>query len=366
MKKRSKLKIFLSLTVTVCLFVLVCYLAQCILMPKYTGIRKEGALISEYYDEVKNHDVIIIGDCEVYENISPITLWEEYGITSYIRGSSKMLVWQSYYILEETLKYEKPDVVIFNVLAMKYNEPQDEAYNRMCLDGMKLSSSKIKAIKASMTEDETMISYLAPLFRFHSRWNDLSQEDFKYMFGVPKVSHNGYLMRCDVKPLEKNLPTNRVPENDDFGANAYKYLDKITALCKENNIELLLIKSPSVFPQWYDEWDQQMIDYARENGVQYVNTLKLQETIGIDMKTDTYDAGQHLNLYGAEKFSRWLGQYLRDNYNIADHSEDVEISNIYSEKVKAYYAEKAQQEAEIAEFGYLKIYEQFKEKTNNE
>ena len=104
-----------------------------------------------------------------------------------------------------------------------------------------------------------------------------------------------------------------------------------------------------------------MIDYAKENGVQYVNTLKLQETIGIDMTTDTYDAGEHLNLYGAEKFSKWLGQYLKDTYNVEDHSADPEISKIYQQTVEAYYREKAQQEAEIAEFGYLKIYQQLKE-----
>lgn len=358
--KNKRLRFIICLTATVVLFVFVCYLAQCILMPKYTGVRKEGALIGEYYDEEKDHDVIIIGDCEVYENISPITLWEEYGITSYIRGSAQMLLWHSYYILEETLKYEKPDVVIFNVLAMKYNEPQAEAYNRMLLDGMKLSSTKINAIKASMTEEESMISYLAPLFRFHSRWDDLSAEDFKYMFGVPKVSHNGYLMRCDVKPLE-GLPAYRPPEFTDFGENAYAYLDKITALCKENNIELLLIKSPSVYPHWYDEWDQQIVDYASENGLQYVNTLKLQSDIGIDMSTDTYDAGKHLNLYGAEKFSRWLGQYLRDTYNVKDHRSDSEICARYEEKVRAYYDEKAQQEAEIAEYGCLKIFKDYKE-----
>ena len=358
--KNRKFRFIISLTVTVLLFVCVCYLAQCILMPKYTGIRKEGALISEYYDEVKDHDVIIIGDCEVYENISPITLWEEYGITSYIRGSAQMLVWHSYYILEETLKYEKPDVVIFNVLAMKYNEPQSEAYNRMFLDGMKWSSTKLKAIKVSMTEEETTLSYLAPIFRFHSRWDELTEEDFKYMFGVPKVSHNGYLMRCDIKPLER-LPALRNPEFTDFGENAYAYLDKITSLCKENDIELLLIKSPSVYPHWYDEWDQQIVDYAARNGLQYVNTLKLQSTIGIDMTTDTYDAGLHLNLYGAEKFSKWLGQYLQDTYNVADHRNDPELSARYEQKVAAYYKEKAQQESEIAEYGCLKMFKDHKE-----
>ena len=87
----------------------------------------EGRLIADYYDHAGGNDVIFIGDCECYENISPIKMWEEYGITSYIRGSAQQLIWQSYYLLEETLKYETPKAVVFNVLSMKYNEPQNEA-----------------------------------------------------------------------------------------------------------------------------------------------------------------------------------------------------------------------------------------------
>ena len=64
----------------------------------------EGAMIAEYYEEEKNHDVIFIGDCEVYDSFIPAVLWEEYGIPSYIRGSAQQLIWQSYYILEETLQ----------------------------------------------------------------------------------------------------------------------------------------------------------------------------------------------------------------------------------------------------------------------
>ena len=93
-------------------------------MPKYVTGVVEGALIAEYYPEEKNHDVIFIGDCEVYENFSPQILWEEYGINSFIRGSAQQLIWQSYYLLEDTLRYETPKVVVFNVLSMKYNEPQ--------------------------------------------------------------------------------------------------------------------------------------------------------------------------------------------------------------------------------------------------
>lgn len=111
------------------------YLLQRLLAPKYAADVVEGALIAEYYSEEKDHDVVFIGDCEVYENFSPAVLWRDYGINSYIRGSAQQLIWQSYYLLEDTLRYEKPDTVIFNVLSMQYNEPQREAYNRMTLGG---------------------------------------------------------------------------------------------------------------------------------------------------------------------------------------------------------------------------------------
>ena len=88
-------------------------------------------MMPKYYDETLQHDVVFVGDCEVFSNISPIALYREYGITSFVRGSAQQLVWQSYYLMEETLKYEKPKAFVFNVLSLQYNEPQNEAYNRI-------------------------------------------------------------------------------------------------------------------------------------------------------------------------------------------------------------------------------------------
>ncbi len=328
---------------------------QRLFMPKYVNEIHEGRLVEEYYDEVKDHDVIFIGDCEVFSNISPVTLWEKYGITSYIRGSAQQLIWQSYYLLEETLKYEKPKAVVFNVLAMKYNEPQKEAYNRLTLDGMKMSGVKLDAIRASMVEGEEFISYLFPLLRYHTRWKELSGEDFRYLFGKDKISHNGFLMRIDTRPVTV-LPTGRKLPDYRFGSNSYAYLDKMTKLCKENGIELILIKSPSVYPYWYEEWDQQMVDYAKENDLTYLNFLEAAEEMGLDYSTDTYDSGLHLNLAGAEKFSDYFGRILREDYGLEDHRQDPKLSQIWQEKTDFYYEMKADQEREMKEFGYLKSY----------
>ena len=166
MKKRIISGILVLVLMLGCL-----YVAQRLLVPKYQKGIVEGSMIAEYYKDKSDHEVLFVGDCEVYENFSTIELWEDYGITSYIRGSAQQLTWQSYYLLEDALRYETPKVVVFNVLALKYNEPQNEAYNRMSIDGMKWSMSKVNDIKASMTPDETFVEYLVPLLRYHSRWS---------------------------------------------------------------------------------------------------------------------------------------------------------------------------------------------------
>lgn len=351
MKIKRKGIICFAITVIVVLAIL--FLLQLLMMPKYMSAVREGALVAEYYDETTDHDVIFVGDCEVYENFSPITLWEKYGITSYIRGSAQQLIWHSYYLLEETLQYEKPDIIVFNVFSMIHNEPMNEAYNRMTLDGMRLSPIKSKAVSASMTEEENFFSYIFPLLRFHSRWSELSQEDFKYMFSRDKISHNGYIMRADVKPGAQ-LPTPPILADYTFSDVCYEYLDMMTALCKENDVELMLIKSPSIYPHWYDEWDAQIVDYAKKNNLTYINLLDLADECGIDMLTDTYDSGLHLNLSGAEKLSVYFGNILRNDYQLEDHRSDAELSKVWAKKVDFYYEMKIAQEAEILEYGYLK------------
>ncbi|MBF7097030.1 SGNH/GDSL hydrolase family protein [Alkalibacter mobilis] len=326
---------------------------QRLLVPKYTKGIVEGTLIEEYYPEAKNHDVIIIGDCEVYENISPITMWEEYGITSFIRGSAQQLIWQSYYLLEETLKYEKPEVVVFNVLALKYDQPQKEEYNRLTLDGMKFSATKLKAVNASMMPDENVLSYIFPLFRYHSRWSEVNSEDFENFFGKRQMFHNGYYMRADVKPVE-TVPSGRILPDYDFGDNAYKYLNMMVELCEENDIELVLIKAPSLYPYWYDEWEQQMEDYSRKKGLKYINYLELVDEIDLDFAVDTYDAGLHLNVTGAEKVAMHLGKVLSEEFDIEDRRSNQQIAAIWEKKVEFYNEMKKNQYEELEQYGYIK------------
>ncbi len=348
-------KKWVPITLTVTLTIICLYFVQQLLMPKYASDILEGALIEDYYNETTDHDVIFIGDCEVYENFSPITLWEEYGITSYIRGSAQQLIWQSYYLMEETLKTETPEIMVFNILSMQYGEPQSEAYNRMTLDGMKWSSAKLKSIQASMTEEESLVDYLFPILRYHSRWNELSSEDFTYLFSKKEMFHSGYLMRADVKGVTEFPEGKQLPDYQ-FDDICYEYLDKMVALCEEYGVQLVFVKAPSIYPVWYDEWEEQMVAYSEEHGVPYLNFLEDIEEIGIDFTEDTYDMGLHLNVTGAEKLSDWFGSYLAEEFDLADHRDDPELAAVWTEKVDFYNEMKEDQYRELEEYGYLKSY----------
>lgn len=335
----KSIKKALTVVLVVAIVVGSLWFLQELVTPKYMTDIVEGAMIAEYYEEEKDHDVVFVGDCELYENISPVTLWEEYGINSFIRGSAQQLIWQSYYLMEETLEYEKPDVIVFNVLAMQYNEPQSEAYNRMTIDGMKLSGSKIKSIQASMTEEESMVDYIFPLLRYHSRITELEQADFTYLFHKDKVTHNGYYMRVDVKGAGE-IPEGKPLGDYNFGDNAYKYLDMMVELCEKHDVELVLVKAPSLYPYWYEQWDAQMVDYAKEHGLKYYNFLDKIEEIGLDFSKDTYDGGLHLNLSGAEKLSRYMGDILVKDCGLESRRGDKHLEEVWKKKIELYNGER--------------------------
>ncbi len=348
MKKHIKLTRTLAILLPLLLVVTILAVATPILQPKYISASPEGSLTAEYYGHVAQtkHDVLFVGDCEIYESFIPAVMYEKYGISSYLRGSPQQLIWQSYYLLEDALRYETPKVVVFNVLSLKYGTPQKETFNRMTLDGMAWSQTKVDAIKASMTDEESFASYVWTLLRFHDRWNQLTAEDFKYAFAdKPIISDSGYLLQTDIRPVEGELIAGSPLIDYTLPQTAWDYLDKMRDLCAEKGIELVLIKAPTNTYEywWHDQWDEYVAAYAKENHLYYENMIPHQADIGLDWQTDTYDRGVHLNVYGAEKLSVWFGNILKEKYDLPDH-RTMEDAQIWQERVDSFYARKTESE----------------------
>ena len=65
-----------------------------------------------------------------------------------------------------------------------------------------------------------------------------------------------------------------------------------------------------------------MTAWANEHGVTYIDFNTGPYAVDIDWEADSRDGGDHLNYYGAVKYSHALGDYLVEDYDLPDHRQD--------------------------------------------
>lgn len=300
-------------------------------------------IIKEFYEEPNGSiDVIFMGNSDVYRGISPITLWDEYGIASYNFVSSGQRMWTAYYLMEESLKYQKTKLIVLNMDSV-FNESEcSESNYRKVFDNLKFSKNKIKAItdKTFGFSKKEILTYFLPILRFHSRWSELNDDDFKCAFKTKKYGLKGMDLSTDIKPFNngENYMNEEKPEKE-IGPKCSEYMDKMIKLCKENNIELLLIELPSA-ESWSYYLSNKTQEFADKYGLEFIDMNLNYKEFGFDWQTDTSDEGDHLNVYGAEKVSKYLGKIIQEKYNIKNRKDEKEYedwnnsSKIYHEKIE--------------------------------
>ena len=78
-------------------------------------LRRKGGgaadMVHSFYDIEENTlDVLCMGSSHGYSAFQPNTLWNEFGLTSYVLCSQRQTAATTYYLLQEALKYQKPKV----------------------------------------------------------------------------------------------------------------------------------------------------------------------------------------------------------------------------------------------------------------
>ncbi|MBQ9606419.1 MAG: hypothetical protein IJV16_04510, partial [Lachnospiraceae bacterium] len=137
--------------------VILLYVLSLVFSPKYISENQEGRITAEFYRETTDLDVVFFGTSTSYCSIAPPYLWHRYGFTSYTRACDSETMWQTYYLLRDTVKYNKPDVVVCDMSGIKFGEEfVEEPANRKIMDGMRFSADKLKCARVSMHEDESL------------------------------------------------------------------------------------------------------------------------------------------------------------------------------------------------------------------
>ena len=334
-----------SLALFLCLSAVLLPIAQLLLVPHDRAANPEAFLMHDYIESDASRDeVVLIGDCEVYESFSPVTLWQEYGIESRVVGTPGQLMSHAYAALCEVLGRSAPRVVVLGVYGLVHDEPTSEAYNRMALDALPGTATKWEVVRDCLTEGEMALSYALPLLRYHDRWSELTWRDVTALFERPTpISSRGYLVKTGVVSAAGRLPDREgalPPADDAFGERALDYFDRIVSLCRERGVQLVLVKAPTDtwrYP-WHDEYEARVLALAEQYDLPYYNFLDDFEAIGLDMTSDSYDGGVHLNVAGAEKLSLWFGRILKENYELTDTRADAALAAAWQSDIARYNA----------------------------
>lgn len=298
-------------------------------MTKYNG---ELTHLDIFYEEPRNSlDVIFLGSSHIYSGISPVEMWNTYGIAGYNCTSSSQCAYKSYRFLLDIFKCQKPKVVIFDLLSLFMDETNDEISNRSALNYMRFSPNFLTTVHHSMNKKngETMESYIFPILRYHSRWEELSQVDFhiKKQRDCAKGYDMRYGTKCMVKLTEdkfsflKEQPTDKTAGIVEKSAG---YIKDMVELCRQNGAQMVFIKTP--VSDYTHEKGNAMQKFADECGVKLIDYNRKWDELGIDYKVDFLDT-VHLNLNGAKKLSKYLGKTLADDFGMPDHRGETEYDS---------------------------------------
>jgi hypothetical protein len=171
--------------------------------------------------------------------------------------------------------------------------------------------------------DMEKIGLKYPFYRYHDRWAKMKFTSF-----AQKNDENFYYLKGYFNTWLKKGASNKASywKHDDKGSDltptdVTNYIIKTREYCKEHNISFLIISMPDTKDWNYKKYEAAK-KWCKENNVDYLDFNEHIDEIGIDFTTDSADGGEHLNISGATKLSKFLGKYLNENYDLTDHRDD--------------------------------------------
>jgi len=252
-------------------------------------------------------DVLFTGDSEASNTCAPFQYWKEQGIASYNLGGSAQRLNDCYTVLEEVLKHQKPKILVLepNTLFRK-----NAVYNK---------------------EDSVlmMAEQLFPVLHHHNIYKSINLG--VNLLGATKENAyadqcKGYYARVKIRPYQGSdqyMKTNK--RETAIYPETMKYFEKIVQLCKENQVELIMVSSPSP-KNWSDERHDVIQALCDKYGITYYDLNKLDNALALDWTTDTLDRGDHLNINGSKKVNAYFGKILKEKYHIPDHRGEADYA----------------------------------------
>lgn len=280
-----------------------------------------------FYEEPKNTiETVFLGRSVVASGIIPTQLYDEYGICSYNLATEAQPMLASYYWLEEAYRLHSDTLKTAVLDVSGLRATSRDAFYHKALDGMKVSDVKYRAVKDYVGNDiRDILTFMTPLVSYHSRWSTIKGSEFDKYELSPVNGTRGYhyidkIYQYTAKSAirDKNITLYATETNvDDLVDESVAYFEKMVEFCKEKDIKLVLIKTPTL--DWSSKLHDRIDELAKESELEFFdfNYTPLYDELKFVHSFDTSE-GYHPNSYGAVKLTQWIGQYLVDECGATD------------------------------------------------
>lgn len=306
--------------------VIACHLSY-ILRP-YSGSASRKNICGFYAEEDDTIDIAFVGASSVFAFWEPMEFWHEYGVTSYNFAAGTLPPQFIKYCLEEIRKTQEPSLYVidlrpFTVAEKGYYLETDvpnmdhDVPIRNIVDNFKYSPTRAKMIQEGIPSSYDKLPYYLDLIKYHTEWPRLrdarslgfasnethdSLKGFKLTDKFKKVKFKDHSAVTKRKPLTKRLNTV-----------LYELLD----YCKKENLQVLFLVNSYCQTKTDKKNFNFISDAVTGYGFDFLNTNDHYKEIGLKYSRDYYDPS-HVNIFGADKYTDFVGKYLMDNYTFTD------------------------------------------------
>lgn len=323
----KKIKFIIKLIVFLCIFSVLLVSISYIVRPQSDMKERYTGFYSELNDTI---DAIVIGPSSVSPLIAAPYIWNDFGIAIYPLSTNAQPVASVKYIIEEASKTQEDSLFIVDVtmFMVETDTLMTEPRIRNVVDNMKYSLTRVKAINEMVVDKNARIDYYFDISKYHSAIlgdDGLKLEDVKYFNFKNESMYKGYLFveAVDIfNPIDFHYVTDEVPIPQGAQAELVALMDYCTA----NNSNVLFMACPYILTENQKMKHNYIESLVTENGYYFVDFNDVYDEMGIDFGKDFYNVN-HMNVYGAEKFSTYLGNYLIGNYAFEDKRGNEEYTS---------------------------------------
>ena len=293
-----------------------------------------------YLEEEDSLDVVFMGASDINTAFAPALAYEKYGFTSYLYAFDANPGSLYKYQLKEILSKQNPQAIVIEINGFLYpgSYQSNEARLRLFVENIPFSLNKLEAVYHYDVTDK--LSYLFPLIKYHGDWIKGNKLAELYRWRTAEGSKPALLKGISACTLTRPVDPSVWKEADPSDANAnaiaeQQLIDFLEYCKKEDLTNIIFTRFPHRNHIEHTYKVARVEEILADYGYPLFNMEGRLDEIGLDLNADFYD-DEHVNIYGQEKMTDYLGNYLATEVLAAPIRQSEQNKQHWADCVDAY------------------------------